>query len=322
MDAQRRRVSGNSNVLTDSTALMRGHLERSGSGKVRDTYFLDRGRLLIVTTDRISAFDSILPDGIPFKGVVLTQMSNFWFGHTQNVVPNHLVSTSIEELFERGILPDNEAYRNALSDRSIIVKHAMPIKFECVVRGYLTGSGLKDYKQTGSVCGIKLPEGLQEASRLEEPIFTPATKSNTGHDENVPFSQVEKTYGKEWAHKLRSISLKLYTTAAEYARERGIIIADTKFEFGRIGRTLILIDEILTPDSSRFWPAATYMPGVAQKSFDKQLVRDWLTNEAHWNKEPPAPRLPAEVIEMTTKRYIEAYTRLTGQEASVLLRSA
>jgi phosphoribosylaminoimidazole-succinocarboxamide synthase len=269
---------------------------RLKSGKVREVFDLGE-TLLFVASDRISAFDCILPTGIPRKGEVLTQLSYFWFDQTKWIAPNHLAS---------------KAFEAQLAHRSMIVKKTKPLAIECVVRGYLSGSSWKDYQKTSHVCGIKLPSGLDNSSQLPAPLFTPATKAETGHDENISFEQACEITGREIAEKARDLSLKLYTFAAEYALKRGIIIADTKFEFGILNDQLILIDEVLTPDSSRFWPADHYQPGRNQPSFDKQFVRDYLET-LDWDKRPPAPGLPAEVVDKTTQKYLDAYARLTGQ---------
>jgi phosphoribosylaminoimidazole-succinocarboxamide synthase len=276
------------------------------SGKVREVFDLGRN-LLFVATDRISAFDCVMPNGIPRKGEVLTQISYFWFAQTEAIVPNHLVSKAGDPL-----PAELQGFAGQLGRRSMIVKKARPLAIECVVRGYLTGSGWKDYQKTGCVCGLKLPPGLRDSSRLPEPLFTPATKAETGHDENISFDEACKITGPEIAGKARDLSLKIYSFAAEYALKRGIIIADTKFEFGLVDGTLVLIDEVLTPDSSRFWPADKYEVGRSQPSFDKQFVRDYLETVS-WNKQPPAPSLPPEVIAGTTGKYLEAYERLTGR---------
>ena len=275
------------------------------SGKVREIFDLG-DRLLIVATDRISAFDVIMPNGIPRKGEVLTQISYFWFAQTEAFQPNHLLSRGDDPL-PAGLQP----YAAQLARRSMIVKKAQPLAIECVVRGYLAGSGWKEYREHQTVCGIKLPPGLVESSELPMPIFTPATKAETGHDENIPFERAAEIVGTEIAEQARAASLKLYRFARDYARQRGIIIADTKFEFGLRDGILILIDEALTPDSSRFWPADEYRPGKAQPSFDKQFVRDYLET-LDWNKTPPAPALPPEVVARTQAKYVEAYERLTG----------
>jgi phosphoribosylaminoimidazole-succinocarboxamide synthase len=276
------------------------------SGKVREMFDLG-DRLLMVATDRISAFDVIMPNGIPRKGEVLTQISFFWFDRFAQTVPNHLLAGP------EGPLPENlQPFADKIARRSMIVKKAQPLAIECVVRGYVVGSGWKDYKQTQSICGIKLPAGLKESSELPEPIFTPATKAESGHDENILFEQASKIVGRVIAEQARDLSMKLYADARAYARERGIIIADTKFEFGLFDGRLILIDEVLTPDSSRFWPADQYQPGKSQPSFDKQFVRDYLET-LDWNKTPPGPRLPPEVVAKTTAKYLEAYERLTGR---------
>src|SRR5712671_2632853 len=278
-------------------------LKLRGRGKVRDIYEDPRHpeRLLIVATDRISAFDYILASGIPEKGRVLTQMSLFWFDLLRDTVPNHLLSTDMSGL------PDE------LEGRSMWVKRADMFDVECVARGYLSGSGWKEYQQTGAVCGITLPSGLKESDKLPEPIFTPATKALSGHDENISIEEMAKRTGKELAEKLRDLTLKIYKTAADYAAGRGIIIADTKFEFGQTSQGLILADEVLTPDSSRFWPADKYQPGKEQESFDKQFVRDYL-EAIKWNKQPPAPSLPEDVAHKTSEKYIEAYRILAGRE--------
>ncbi|MCL6566948.1 MAG: phosphoribosylaminoimidazolesuccinocarboxamide synthase [Acidobacteriia bacterium] len=276
-------------------------------GKVRDIYELG-DRLLIVTTDRISAFDVVLPTPIPDKGRVLTQLSLFWFERLRDLVPNHVI-TATEWPAE---LAD---FAPLLAGRSMLVHRADPLLIECVVRGYLAGSGWKDYQKTGAVCGIPLPAGLRESEQLPEPIFTPATKATTGHDENISFEEAAARIGRPLAERVRELSLEIYRRASAYARERGIIIADTKFEFGLLRGELIWIDEALTPDSSRFWPADGYVPGRPQPSFDKQFVRDYLEHIG-WNKQPPAPELPAEVVTGTRDRYREAFRRLTGRELS------
>jgi phosphoribosylaminoimidazole-succinocarboxamide synthase len=277
------------------------------SGKVREVFDLN-DRLLFVATDRISAFDCIMPNGIPRKGEVLTQISYFWFAQTEAFQPNHLLSRADDPL-PASLQP----YAAQLSRRSMFVKKAKPLAIECVVRGYLAGSGWKEYREHQTVCGIKLPPGLVESSELPAPIFTPATKAETGHDENISFAQAAQIVGEEIAEQARSASVKLYRFARDYARRRGIIIADTKFEFGLLDGKLILIDEVLTPDSSRFWPADQFQPGKAQPSFDKQFVRDYLET-LDWDKTPPAPALPAEVVARTQAKYLEAYERLTGQK--------
>jgi phosphoribosylaminoimidazole-succinocarboxamide synthase len=275
-------------------------------GKVRDVYEVDDNHLLIVATDRISAFDCILPTAIPRKGEVLTALSRFWFEKLQHVVPNHLEADN-STLLPRRII------EGGLDKRSMLVRKTEVFPVECVVRGYLAGSGWKDYLRTGSVCGHKLPENLSESAELPEPLFTPSTKAEEGHDENISEEVVRNMLGDETASRLRNISLQLYKEAREYARQRGIIIADTKFEFGRDSDgEIILIDEALTPDSSRFWPAETYSPGKSQPSFDKQFVRDYLET-LDWNKQPPAPPLPEEISKATTERYLEAYRLLTGE---------
>jgi phosphoribosylaminoimidazole-succinocarboxamide synthase len=273
---------------------------------VRDVYEVDDKHLLIVATDRISAFDCILPTAIPRKGEVLTALSRFWFEKLQHVIPNHLVTD------KSTVLPSH-IVEGGLDRRSMLVRKTEVFPVECVVRGYLAGSGWKDYLRTGSVCGHKLPDNLSESAELPEPIFTPSTKAEEGHDENISEEVVRNMLGDETAGQLRNISLQLYKEAREYARQRGIIIADTKFEFGRDSSgEIILIDEALTPDSSRFWPAETYSPGKSQPSFDKQFVRDYLET-LDWNKQPPAPPLPEEISKATTERYLEAYRLLTGE---------
>jgi phosphoribosylaminoimidazole-succinocarboxamide synthase len=274
-------------------------LKLRARGKVRDIYD-DGDRLLFVATDRISAFDYILATGIPDKGRVLTQMTLFWFDFLRDVVPNHFLSTDMS-----GLPPEFEG-------RSMWVRRADMVEVECVARGYISGSGWKDYQRTGAICGIPLPKGLRESDPLPEPIFTPATKAQTGHDENISFDEVVKLIGVDLATKLRDLTLGIYKKAADYARTRGIIIADTKFEFGIINGEIILADEVLTPDSSRFWPLATYTPGGAQPSYDKQYVRDYLES-IHWNKQPPAPALPEDVARRTGEKYREAYRELTGK---------
>ena len=280
-----------------------------GRGKVRDIYAVDGEHLLIVTTDRLSAFDVVLPDPIPDKGRVLNELSNFWFRKLDRIVPNHLDGVAPETV----VKGDAEAAQ--VKGRSIVARKLKPLPIEAVVRGYLIGSGWKDYQKTGAVCGIPLPKGLKQADELPEVIFTPATKADGGaHDENISFAQVEKMIGKELAAKVREVSIRLYREAADFARERGIIIADTKFEFGTdASGKLVLIDEALTADSSRFWPVDGYRPGSSPPSFDKQYVRDYLET-LDWNKAPPAPRLPADVIAKTSEKYREALFRLTGKE--------
>lgn len=276
-------------------------------GKVRDTYILGEGLLLMVATDRISAFDVVLPNAIPDKGRVLNQLSAFWFELTKLIVPNHLVRV-VNDVTS---LPGN--FPSLFNGRSMVVRKAERIDVECVVRGYITGSAWAEYQKSGSICGIKLPLGLIESQELPEPIFTPTTKSETGHDKPLTFQEMEKLVGDvALAKEMKAKSLKVYGYARKYAQKKGIIIADTKFEFGVIDGELSLIDELLTPDSSRFWDVADYKPGRAQKSFDKQLVRDWLANSG-WDKEPPAPQLPEDVVSSTTKRYGEVYARLTDR---------
>jgi len=268
-------------------------------GKVRDMYEAD-SNLLIVTTDRISAYDVVMNEGIPGKGKVLTQISVFWFNRMSDIVPHHLISTLVDDLPE----PFRE-YRDELEDRLMLVKSSEPFPIECVVRGYITGSGWKEYKQNGTVCGIKLPQNLKESEQLPEPIFTPATKAQEGHDENISFDKAAEIIGGERAEQLRSISIEIYKRAVTEAEKRGIIIADTKMEFGLYNNEIILIDELLTPDSSRFWPKDEYKPGKPQKSFDKQFLRDYLET-LDWNKQPPPPSLPDDIIQKTAEKYQEA----------------
>jgi phosphoribosylaminoimidazole-succinocarboxamide synthase len=282
------------------------------SGKVREVFDLG-DRLLFVATDRISAFDCIMPNGIPRKGEVLTQISHFWFAQTTPFQANHLLSRADDPLGVPALAGLSSQLRAQIARRSMIVKKAQPLAIECVVRGYLAGSGWKEYRERQTVCGIKLPAGLTESAELPEPIFTPATKAESGHDENISFDAAVKLVGGEIAEQARAASLKIYNFARDYARKRGIIIADTKFEFGVFEGKLLLIDEVLTPDSSRFWPADQYQPGRSQASFDKQFVRDYLET-LDWNKTPPAPKLPPEVVAKTTAKYLEAYERLTGQK--------
>jgi phosphoribosylaminoimidazole-succinocarboxamide synthase len=296
--------------VSQSAPLFESHLrglKKIHQGKVRDIYDVDAEHLLIVTTDRLSAFDVVLPDPIPFKGEVLTQISLFWFAKTQHLVANHLSDLRVEDVV------DDSQERAQLAGRAMVVKKLSALPIEAVVRGYLIGSGFKDYKLHGSVCGIDLPDGLQMADRLPEPVFTPASKAPAGrHDENIDFDAMVKMIGREYATSIRRIALDIYRFAAEHARSRHIIIADTKFEFGvdKAGR-LMLIDEALTPDSSRFWPMASYKPGISPPSFDKQFVRDYLES-LHWNKKPPAPHLPPDVLARTSDNYREALRLLTG----------
>jgi len=282
-------------------------LSLKGRGKVRDIYDLG-DRLLIVATDRISAFDVVMPNPIPDKGRVLTQLSKFWFDLTKDIVPNHIISLDIKDF-----PPACRPYEKMLMDRSMLVVKTEVVPIECVVRGYLSGSGWVEYEKTGEVCGIPLSRGLFESSKLEEPIFTPATKAELGeHDENINFERMEKAVGKELAQQLRSLSVAIYKRARDFAEKRGIIIADTKMEFGVKDGKVILIDELLTPDSSRFWPKNTYRPGGPQQSFDKQFLRDYLLS-IKWNKTPPAPQLPEEIIRKTREKYLEAYEKLVGK---------
>ena len=282
-------------------------IERHARGKVRDVYRVD-GRLLIVATDRISAFDYILPTGIPDKGRVLTQLSIFWFDFLQDLTPTHFLTADVAEYPEM-LLP----FHRQLEGRSMLVKRAEMVEIECVARGYISGSGWKEYRQSGTVCGIRLPAGLRESEKLPEPIFTPATKAQSGHDENISFDRTASLIGGDLATRLRDLTLAIYARAARYAETRGILIADTKFEFGFVDGELVLGDEVLTPDSSRFWPAETYRPGGPQFSFDKQFVRDYLES-IHWNKQPPAPPLPEEVAARTGEKYRQAYHAITGSD--------
>jgi len=276
-------------------------------GKVRDIYEID-DNLLLVVTDRISAFDYVLPNPIPSKGVCLNQLSKFWFEYTKDIVPNHMISTELDDFPE--VLQD---YSEQLEYRSMLVKKTKVIPIECIVRGYISGSAWKSYKKDGTVCGIKLSSGLRESEQFDEPLFTPSTKADTGHDINISFGEMEEIAGDDVSEQLKKFSLRLYTTAAEYARKKGIIIADTKFEFGMLDDEIILIDEVLTPDSSRFWPADRYELGRSQPSFDKQFVRDYL-NTTNWDKNSPPPQLPEEVIKETQRKYQEAYEKITGKK--------
>ena len=277
------------------------------SGKVRDLYQLN-GTLLFVATDRISAFDYVLATGIPHKGRVLTQLSLFWFDFLKDVVHNHLIAADVAQ-YPAPLQP----YAADLQGRSMLVTRAQMVPIECVVRDYISGSAWKEYREKSSVCGLPLPAGLKESQLLPEPLFTPAIKATSGHDENISFDEMVKRAGPELSEQLRQVSVRVYTAAAEYAAQRGILIADTKFEFGRTAAGLVLADEVLTPDSSRFWPADTYQPGRSQDSFDKQYVRDCL-EQIRWNKQPPAPALPEEVARRTSEKYVEAFRRLTGRE--------
>src|SRR6202045_1242873 len=286
-------------------------LELHASGKVRDVYNLDADHLLFVATDRISAFDYVLATGIPQKGRVLTQISLFWFDFLKDIVPNHFVTADVD-LYPQPL----QKYADQLRGRSMIVQRAEMFPVECVVRGYISDSAWKENQATGKVCGIDLPRGLRESDAFPEPIFTPSTKAVSGHDENISFSRVCEMVGGETASYLRDLTLRIYKKAAAYARQRGIIIADTKFEFGRTAKGITLADEVLTPDSSRFWPADKYAPGRPQDSYDKQYVRDYL-EQIRWDKQPPAPALPAEVTRQTSEKYLEAFHQLTGHELDV-----
>jgi phosphoribosylaminoimidazole-succinocarboxamide synthase len=286
-------------------------LSLHASGKVRDVYSIGDQQLLFVATDRISAFDYILATGIPHKGQVLSQISLFWFDYLSDIVPNHLITANVDQY-----PAEIRKYADQLRGRSMLVRRAEMFPVECVVRGYISGSAWKEYKASGKVSGISLPAGLKESEAFPEPIFTPSTKATSGHDENISFDQMCEIVGVETASHLRDLTLRVYKKAAAYARQRGIIIADTKFEFGRTAQGITLADEVLTPDSSRFWPADKYAPGRAQDSYDKQYVRDYL-EQIHWNKQPPAPALPVEVARHTSEKYLEAYLQLTGHKLDV-----
>ena len=286
-------------------------LKLHASGKVRDVYQIGDKQLLFVASDRISAFDYVLATGIPHKGSVLNQISLYWFDFLADIVPNHLTTANVDQY-----PPEVQKYKEQLRGRSMLVRRAEMFPVECVVRGYISGSAWKEYKASGKVSGISLPAGLKESDAFPEPIFTPSTKATTGHDENISFDQMCDIVGVETASHLRDLTLRVYKKAAAYARQRGIIIADTKFEFGRTEHGITLADEVLTPDSSRFWPADRYQPGRAQDSYDKQYVRDYL-EQIHWNKQPPAPALPADVARRTSEKYLEAYYQLTGHKLSV-----
>jgi len=299
--------------ILDSVLLQTDYsdLELFASGKVRDVYSLDNDHLLFIATDRISAFDYVLATGIPHKGRVLTQISLFWFDFLKDIVPNHFVTADANRYPQAA-----RKHADELRGRSMMVMRAEMFPVECVARGYLSGSGWKEYQASGTVCGIKLPAGLKESDQLPEPIFTPATKATTGHDINISFEEMCKLVDPKLSHQLRDLTLRVYKKAADYARQRGILIADTKFEFGMTAQGITLADEVLTPDSSRFWPADTYQPGKAQNSYDKQYVRDYL-EEIRWNKQPPAPALPQEVALRTSEKYLGAYRQLTGRELEI-----
>jgi phosphoribosylaminoimidazole-succinocarboxamide synthase len=286
------------------------------SGKARDIYEVDDDRLLIVSTDRISAFDCVLPNAIPHKGRALTQLSRFWFDRFSPLVPNHMIAADLNEFPAELLKSLSNESRALLAGRSMLVRRAEVIPFECVVRGYLAGSGWKDYMRTGAICGHRLPEGLVESAELPRPIFTPATKAEEGHDINVAIDEMRGALGLDLTGRLEAISLKIYAEAARYAETRGVIVCDTKFEFGLINGQLTLVDEVLTPDSSRFWPRDAYAPGRPQPSFDKQFVRDYLET-LDWDKRPPAPPLPPEVTRITSEKYLEAYRLLTGHDLSI-----
>ena len=287
-------------------------IPKVGQGKVRELFEVD-GHLLMVATDRISAFDVILPNAIPHKGKVLTQLSAFWFERLAGMVDHHLVSVQVDE-FPAPLQP----FREELAGRSMLVRKCTPLPIECVVRGYLAGSGWAEYRQSETICGSRLPSGLVESAELPEPIFTPATKATNGHDENISFDRAAQIIGPELAEQVRDLSLRIYNRAREYALEKGIIICDTKFEFGMEGSRLLLIDEVLTPDSSRFWPADEFEPGKSQPSFDKQFIRDYLET-LDWDKAPPGPELPSSIVEATSQRYLEAYRLLTGKNLAEAL---
>lgn len=280
-------------------------------GKVRDVYEVGRDMLLMIVTDRISAFDVVFDDLIPDKGCVLNQISEFWFDYCKDIIGNHVVTTDVSE-YPMGL----SKFRNELKGRSMLVRRAEMVEAECIVRGYLEGSGLKDYKDTGEICGIKLPAGLKQADKLPEPIFTPSTKANEGHDMNVSYEYIKEKIGSELAEELKEKSIAIYKKGEEYALSKGIILADTKFEFGMLDGKLVIADEMLSPDSSRFWDLADYEPGRPQKSFDKQFLREYLET-LNWDKQPPAPKLPKEVIEKTREKYIEAYEKITGKKYAV-----
>jgi phosphoribosylaminoimidazole-succinocarboxamide synthase len=302
-----------SSQLIDSVLLRSdfSELKLHASGKVRDVYDLDSQHLLFVATDRISAFDYVLATGIPHKGRLLTQISLFWFEFLGDLVPNHVVTADVKHY-----PPAAQKYADQLYGRSMVVMRAEMIPVECVVRGYISGSAWKEYKASGRVCGIELPAGLKESGKLPQPIFTPSTKATTGHDENISYDAMTRIVGVELSRQLKDLSLKIYSKAADYALQRGIIIADTKFEFGMTSKGITLADEVLTPDSSRFWPADTYQAGRPQESYDKQYVRDYL-EQIRWNKQPPAPALPADVAHRTSEKYLEAFHQLTGRELDV-----
>jgi len=302
-----------SSQLLDSVLLRTDlpDLKLKASGKVRDVYDIDESQLLFIASDRISAFDYILATGIPHKGRILNQISLFWFDFLADVVPNHLITADVDK-YPAPV----RKYADQLRGRSMLVRRAEIFPVECIARGYISGSGWKEYKATGKVCGITLPTGLRESEALPEPIFTPSTKATSGHDENISFDKMCEIVGVETASHLRDLTLRVYKKAAAYARQRGIIIADTKFEFGRTAQGITLADEVLTPDSSRFWPADKYQPGRAQDSYDKQYVRDYL-EQIRWNKQPPAPALPPDVARRTSEKYLEAYHQLTGRKLDV-----
>lgn len=297
-------MASNDTVLLETSI---PYLKLHNKGKVREIFEID-GNLLLVATDRISAFDVILPNGIPHKGKVLTQMSEFWFELIGELTENHLITTSIDEIDKI-----TEEDRGLLRGRSMLVKKVDVIPVECIVRGYIAGSGWKDYKKNNAICGISLPGDLKESDKLPEPIFTPSTKAESGHDENISFEEAVNITGRELAEEIRQKSIAIYKKASEYAQTKGIIISDTKFEWGKYGDKVILIDEVLTPDSSRFWPMESYSPGKPQPSFDKQFVRDYLES-CEWDKNPPPPSLPEDIIRTTSEKYLEAYTKLTGKE--------
>ena len=289
-------------------------LKKIYSGKVRDIYAYGNDNLLIITTDRISAFDFILEPIIPFKGIILNQISTYWFERTKNIIKNHVITANIEEFSEDIVSNEEDLY--ALTGRSVLVRKAKRLNVECVVRGYLAGNGYNEYKKNGYICGIKLPKGLKQAQKLLEPIFTPAYKNDKGHDENITFEKMINIYGKELSEKIREISINLYLFVAKEVKKRGLILADTKFEFGVIDGELILIDEIFTPDSSRYWNVEQYKVGTSPVSFDKQYVRDFLSSLKEWDKKSTPPKLPFHIVKETFKRYLEAYEKITGKNFS------
>ncbi|MDG6218599.1 MAG: phosphoribosylaminoimidazolesuccinocarboxamide synthase [Candidatus Thermoplasmatota archaeon] len=294
----------------NSTGEVKLPFKQFKKGKVRDIYDIGE-QLLLIVTDRISAFDWVLPETIPYKGICLTQISAFWFDYFKDIIPNHMITADVQNF------PDElQEHSEELYGRSMLVKKATVIPIECIVRGYISGSAWKSYQKDNTVCGMKLASGMKESEQFDQPLFTPSTKADTGHDENISYEEMEKIIGTEDAFTLKELSLKIYKTAAEYARRKGIIIADTKFEFGKIDDQIIIVDELLTPDSSRFWPSNEYQPGKGQPSFDKQYVRDYLSTTS-WDKNSPPPHLPEYVVSGTQKRYLEAYEKLTGEKLQI-----